>query len=33
MPALKEHLDKVARQYDGLAERAEEATRIGVRSA
>jgi hypothetical protein len=31
-PALKEHLVEVARQYDGLAERAEEAARIGARS-
>ena len=31
-PALKDHLHEVARQYDGLAERAEEAARIGARS-
>jgi hypothetical protein len=30
--ALKEHLHEVARQYDGLADRAEEAARIGARS-
>ena len=32
-PALKEHLHDIARQYDGLAEKAEEAARIGARSA
>jgi len=32
-PALKEHLHEVARQYDGLADRADEAARIGARSA
>jgi len=32
-PALKEHLHEVARQYDGLAESAEEAARIGAGSA
>ena len=31
-PALKENLHEVARQYDGLADRAEEAARIGARS-
>jgi len=31
-PALKDHLHKAARQYDGLAERADEAARIGARS-
>jgi hypothetical protein len=29
--ALKEHLYEVARQYDGLADRADEAARIGAR--
>jgi hypothetical protein len=32
-PALKEHLHQVARQYDGLAERADEAARTGARPA
>ena len=32
-PALKEHLHDIARQYDRLAEKADEATRIGARSA
>jgi len=31
-PALKEHLHDVARQYDGLADRAEEAARAGANS-
>jgi hypothetical protein len=31
-PALKEHLHEVARQYDGLAERADEPARTGARS-
>jgi hypothetical protein len=31
-PALKEHLHEVARQYDGLAERADEAARTGAHS-
>jgi len=31
-PALKEHLQDVARQYDGLAERADEAARGATRS-
>ena len=31
-PALKEHLHEIARQYDGLAERADEAARTGARS-
>jgi hypothetical protein len=31
-PALKEHLNDVARQYDGLAEGADEAARRGARS-
>jgi hypothetical protein len=31
-PALKEHLLQIARQYDALAERVDEAERIGVRS-
>jgi hypothetical protein len=31
-PALKEHLHDIARQYDGLAERADEAGRRGVRA-
>ena len=30
MPALKEHLHDVARQYDALAERADEVARIGA---
>jgi hypothetical protein len=30
--ALKEHLHEVARQYDGLAERADEAVRTGAHS-
>ena len=29
-PALKEHLYDVARQYDALADRADEVARIGV---
>ena len=29
-PALKEHLHDVARQYDVLADRADEAARIGA---
>jgi hypothetical protein len=28
-PALKEHLHEVARQYDGLAESADDAARTG----
>jgi hypothetical protein len=32
-PALKEHLHEVAREYDALAERADEAARIGARPA
>ncbi len=32
-PVLKEHLYEVARQYDRLAERADEGARIGARSA
>jgi len=31
--AIKEHLLEVARQYDRLAERADEAARIGAGSA
>ena len=31
-PALKEHLNDVARQYDGLAESADEAARRGASS-
>jgi hypothetical protein len=31
-PALKEHLNEVAQQYDGLAERGDEAARTGARS-
>ena len=31
-PALKEHLHDVARQYDGLADRADEIARIGANS-
>jgi len=31
-PALKEHLGDVARQYDGLADRADEAARTEARS-
>jgi hypothetical protein len=31
-PALKAHLREVARQYDRLAERADEAQRTGARS-
>jgi hypothetical protein len=31
-PALKEHLNDVARQYDGLAEGADEAARRGAHS-
>jgi hypothetical protein len=29
-PAIKDRLHEVARQYDGLADRAEEAARIGA---
>jgi hypothetical protein len=29
-PALKEHLHDVARQYDALADRADEVARIGA---
>jgi len=32
-PALKEHLQDVARQYDRLADGADEAARSGARSA
>jgi hypothetical protein len=32
-PEIREHLHDIARQYDGLAERADEAARIGARSA
>jgi hypothetical protein len=32
-PALKEHLHDIARQYDGLAEKADEAARIRARPA
>jgi hypothetical protein len=32
-PVLKEHLLEIARQYDRLAERADEGARMGVRSA
>ncbi len=32
-PALKEQLLEVARQYDGLAERADEAAHTGARPA
>lgn len=32
-PAFKEHLHEVARPYDGLAERADEAARTGGRPA
>jgi hypothetical protein len=32
-PALKEHLLEIARQYDRLAERADEGARIGAGSA
>jgi len=32
-PALKEHLQDVARQYDRLADGADEAARTGARSA
>jgi len=31
-PALKEHLYDVARQYDALAERADEVARVGASS-
>jgi hypothetical protein len=31
-PALKEHLYDVARQYDALADRADEVARIGANS-
>jgi hypothetical protein len=31
-PAIREQLHDVARQYDGLAEQAEEAARSGARS-
>jgi hypothetical protein len=31
--ALKEHLHEVARQYDGLAEGADEAVRTGAQSS
>jgi hypothetical protein len=31
-PALKEHLHDVARQYDALADRADEVARIGANS-
>ena len=32
-PGIKEHLFDVARQYDGLAERADEAARVAARPA
>jgi len=32
-PAIKEHLRDVARQYDRLAEGAEEAARLGAQSS
>ncbi len=32
-PAIREQLHDVARQYDGLAERADEAARLGARPA